>query len=82
MPKFGASCHFIALEGNTNPPQQHKPQSYRAERSNDIITAETNEGLNLQFNALHSSQRSYNAKERIKRQMAVVRNTISCHKNK
>ena len=74
--------HFMALERNTKLPTQHKPQSYRTERSNNDITAETNEGLNLHFNALRSSQRSYNAKERIKRQIAVIRNTISCHKNK
>ena len=69
------------IGGNTELPQ-HEPQSYRAERSNNNSTAETNEGLNPQFNALHSSQRSYNVKERIKRQIAVIGDTISCHKNK
>ena len=52
--------HFMALEGNRKLPQ-HKPQNYRAERSNNNSTAETNEGLNPQFHALHSSQRSYYA---------------------
>ena len=66
----------MALDGNTKLPQQ-KPQNYRAERSSNS-TAETNESLNPQFNALHSSQRSYNAKERINRQIALIRNTISC----
>ena len=47
------SNHFMALEGNRKLPQ-HKPQNYNS-------TAETNEGLNPQFNALYSSQRSYNA---------------------
>ena len=46
------------------------------------FTAQTNEGFNPHFNALPSSQRSCNAKETIKRQIAVIRNTISCHKNK
>ena len=54
----------MALEGNTMLPQ-HKPQTYRAERSNNNSTVETNEGLNPQFNLLHSSHRSCNAKERI-----------------
>ena len=52
--------HFMALEGNRKLPQ-HIPQNYRAERSNNNNTAETNEGLNPQFHALHSSQRSYHA---------------------
>ena len=43
---------------------QHKPQNYRAERSSNNSTAETNESLNPQFNALHSSQRSYNTKKK------------------
>ena len=50
--------HFMALEGNRKLPQ-HIPQNYRAERSNNNSTAETNEGLNPQFHALHSSQKSY-----------------------
>ena len=36
--------HFMALEGNRKLPQ-HIPQNYRAERSNNNSTAETNEGL-------------------------------------
>ena len=52
--------HFMALEGNTKLPQ-HKSQNYRVEQSNNNSTAETNEGLNPQFYALHSSQRSYYA---------------------
>ena len=52
----------MALERNTTElPAQQKPQNYRAERSNNNSTAETNEGLNPQFYALHSSQRSYYA---------------------
>ena len=56
------------IGGNTKLPQ-HKPQSYRAERRNNKSTAETKEGLNPQFNVLHSFQRSYNAKESMKGQI-------------
>ena len=35
--------HFMALEGNRKLPQ-HKPQNYRAARSNNNNTGETNEG--------------------------------------
>ena len=48
----------MALNGNAKL-LQHKPQNYRAERSSNNGTAETNDSLNPQFNALHSSQRSY-----------------------
>ena len=65
----------MALEGNGKLPQ-HKPQNYRAERSNNNSTAETNEGLNPQFNALHSSQRSYYA---LRKDQQIRDDTISCH---
>ena len=59
-------------------PPQNKSQSYRAERNDNKSTAVTKEDFkNLQFNALHSFQGSYNAKERIKRKTAVIRNTTS-----
>ena len=68
----------MALEGNRKLPQ-HKPQNYRAERNNiNNSTAETNEGLNPQFNALHSSQRSYYALKK-DQQTNSRDNTISCH---
>ena len=44
----------------------YKPHSYRAERSDNKNTAVTKAAFSPQFNALHSFQRSYNAKERIK----------------
>ena len=69
-------------EENTKLPQQ-KPHSYKAERSNiSKNTTVTKADLRPQFNSLHSFQRSYNAKERIKRHTAVIRNTTSCHKSK
>ena len=37
----------MALERNTKLPAQHKPQSYRTERSNNDITAQTNEDLKI-----------------------------------
>ena len=42
------------------------------ERSDNKNTTATKADLSPQFKALHSFQRSYNGKERIKRQIAVI----------
>ena len=48
----------------------------KRERSDNKNTTVTKAGLSPQFNALHSFQRSYNVKESIKRQIAMIRNNI------
>ena len=66
---------------------QRKRHSYRAERSDIKHTAVRTKAAfspqfnQLRFNALHCFQRRYNAKERIRRQITVIRNT-SCNKSK
>ena len=73
--------HYLEEENTKFP--QHKPHSYRAEQSDNKNTAVTAKAAFIpQFNALHSFKRSYNAKERIKRQITVIRNTTSCKKSK
>ena len=74
-----ASLSKIQEENSELP--QHKPQS-GAKRSSMKIRSRNYTDLSPRFHALYSSLRSYNAKERVKRQIAVIRDTTSCYKNK
>ena len=61
---------------------QHKLPSFMAEQSDNKNTTVTKAAFGPQFNVLHIFLESYSAKERVKRQATVTKNTTSCNKRK